>query len=156
MVSGTAETRVPSFVGFLNPLIQRLLRLGVPLGPNGLITIRGRQSGRLLTTPIAFLDIDGHRWVTSPFGEVQWVRNLRAAREATITVGRREERVKAIPLTEAEAAVLFKDTVAPFVRRIRGGRFLLRSVLGAGDIIDDPVRAARTHPVFELVPSAGT
>jgi hypothetical protein len=30
------------------------------------------------------------------------------------------------------------------------GRFLLGSVLGAKEILDDPVGAAERHPVFEL------
>jgi hypothetical protein len=38
---------------FFNPIARFLLAAGVPLGPNGLITIRGRKSGLPRTTPVA-------------------------------------------------------------------------------------------------------
>ena len=38
-----------------NPIVKFLLAAGVPLGPNGLITIRGRKSGLPRTTPLASL-----------------------------------------------------------------------------------------------------
>jgi hypothetical protein len=30
------------------------------------------------------------------------------------------------------------------------GRFMIGTVLGAGEILDDPMGAAERHPVFEL------
>jgi deazaflavin-dependent oxidoreductase (nitroreductase family) len=142
----------PSFVGFFNPLAQRMLRVGVPMGPNALITIRGRKSGLDRTTPVALVEIGGKRWVIGTFGETHWVRNLRAAGEATITVGRRRETVSAMELSQDAAAGFFRDVLGPYVRRIPFGfgRLLIGSVLGAKDILEDPAVAAGRHPVFEL------
>src|SRR6476661_7670057 len=81
-----------------NPIAKFLLKAGVPLGFNGLITVRGRKSGLPRTTPVAIIEVSGRRWVWAPFGEVQWVRNLRAAGRATITVHRRQEEVRAVEL----------------------------------------------------------
>lgn len=147
-----SKTRVPSLVDIFNPLARRMLGAGVPLGPNALITIRGRKSGKPRTTPIALIEIDGRRWVSSPFGDVNWVRNLRASRAATLTVGRRRQAVTAIELSQEERVAFFRDLMGPFVRRIPLGlgRFLLGSVLGAKEILDDPASAAERHPVFEL------
>ncbi len=149
---GESAARVPKFVGILNPIAQRMLGAGFPMGPNALITIRGRKSGEPRTTPVALIQIDGRRWVSSPFGDVNWVRNLRAAGEATLRVGRREEAVTAIELSTDERVAFFRDQLGPFVRRIPLGlgRLLLGSVLGANEILDDPVGAAQRHPVFEL------
>src|ERR1043166_10055050 len=83
---------------FFNPITRFLLAPGVPLGPNGLITIRGQRSGLPRTTPVAIIEVSGRRWVWAPFGEVQWVRNLRAAGRATIAVRRRQEAVRATEL----------------------------------------------------------
>lgn len=141
--------RPPSFVELLNPLARRVLRLGPLLGPNALITVRGRKSGVPRTTPVALLEIDGKRWVIGTFGETNWVRNLRAAGEATVTIGRRHEEVVAEELDVASRATFFRDVVAPYVRRIRIGGVLL-AILGAKEVVDDPVKAAQTRPVFEL------
>jgi deazaflavin-dependent oxidoreductase (nitroreductase family) len=119
------------------------------MGPNGLITVRGRTSGERRTTPVAFVDIDGRTWVQSPFGDVNWVRNLRAAGEATITVGKRSEEVRAVELSTAEKVGFYRDVLGPYVRRMRGGRFLAR-FLGMSEILNDPIAAADVHPVFEL------
>jgi hypothetical protein len=72
-----------------NPIARFLLAAGVPLGPNGLITVRGRKSGLPRTTPVAIIAVAGRRWVWCPWGDTQWVRNLRAAGGATITARRR-------------------------------------------------------------------
>ena len=85
-MSTASPAKAPSFVSLFNPLAQRLLRLGRVLGPNALITVRGRKTGEPRTTPVALVDIGGKRWVIGTFGDTNWVRNLRVAGEATLTV----------------------------------------------------------------------
>ena len=143
------SVKAPLFVALFNPIARRVLRVGPLMGPNALITIRGRKSGLARTTPVALVEIDGTRWVIGTFGEVNWVRNLRAAGEATLTVGRRHSEVKAHELSRDEATAFFRDVLRPYVRRIRIGGLLL-GILGAKDIVDDPAAAATHRPVFEL------
>jgi deazaflavin-dependent oxidoreductase (nitroreductase family) len=144
------NAHVPAFVSFFNSIAQRMLGVGVPMGPNALITVRGRTSGVPRTTPVALIEIEGRRWVSSPFGEVHWVRNLRAAGRASLTFGRREELVTATELSTAEKAEFFRDILGPYVRKQLLGAWLIGSVLGAKDILEDPAGAAERHPVFEL------
>src|SRR5262245_25341263 len=92
------STHVPSWVPFFNRISRRLLAAGVPMGPNVLITVRGRKSGLPRSTPVTIIENAGRRGLIAPFGEVNWVRNLRAAGYATITAGRRKEEVTAIEL----------------------------------------------------------
>src|ERR671935_1756325 len=136
-MSVSTPAKAPGFVGLLNPIPRRLLRVGPLLGPNALITVRGRKSGVPRTTPVALVEIGGRRWVIGTFGEVNWVRNLREAGEATLSAGRRREEVKARELDESESATFFREVVTPYVRRLRVGGLLL-FVLRARDIIDDP------------------
>ena len=147
-----SKTRVPGFVGWFSPIAMRMLGVGIPLGPNALITVRGRKSGLDRTTPVALVEIDGKRWVIGTFGETNWVRNLREAGEATITAGRRAEKVRAIELSPEAGGAFFKDVLGPFVAAIPLGlgRLMLGSVLGAKDILDDPIGSGATHPVFEV------
>jgi len=119
------------------------------MGPNALITVKGRKTGLPRTTPVALVEIDGKKWVIGTFGEVNWVRNLRAAGVATLSVGSRREEVRSVELTPEEGAAFFRDVIGPYVRRMRIGALLL-SVLRSRDILDDPAGAAARRPVFEL------
>jgi deazaflavin-dependent oxidoreductase (nitroreductase family) len=141
---------VPRRVSLFNPLLKSLLAVGVPLGSNGLITIRGRKSGGPRTTPVAVIEHSGRRWIWAPWGEVHWVRNLRSAGRATITVRRRKEEVSATELDPMERVGFFRDVLGPFAQSIPGGVTFVRIV----DQVDlhDPVAAAFGRPVFELHP----
>ena|SRR5689334_23241103 len=148
-MSIATPAKAPGFIGLFNPIVRRVLRVGPLLGPNALITIRGRKSGQPRTTPVALLEIGGQRWVIGTFGEVNWVQNLRAAGQATLEIGKRREDVVARELTGEERAAFFRDVLAPYARKIRIGPLLL-TVLGASEVVKDPVAAAATRPVFEL------
>ena len=145
-----SRLQVPSFVPVFSPLALRLIRMGVPLGPNALLTVRGRKSGLMRTNPVAVLARGGRRWVIGTFGEVNWVRILRAAREAVLTTGRRRQSVHAVELTQAEAADFFGNVVVGYVGNSAIKRWLL-GLLGASDILRDPAGAATSRPVFELL-----
>lgn len=149
MRNTSATARAPSFVGLFNPIAHRLLKVGPLMGPNALITIRGRKTGEPHTTPVALVDIGGRRWVIGTFGEVNWVRNLRAAREGTIAVGRKRQDVAAEELDLPARTAFFRDVLGPYVRRLPVGALIL-SILGAGEILSDPAAAAEHRPVFEL------
>src|SRR6266513_1527504 len=141
------ESHAPSFVRVFNPIARRILNIGPLLGPNALITVQGRKSGLPRTTPVALVEIEGKRWVIGTFGDVNWVRNLRAAGEATLSVGQRREALTAVELTGDARTAFFRDVLGPYVRKLRVGPMLL-AILGAGDILKDPAAAAAKRPVF--------
>ncbi|HEY8801767.1 MAG TPA: nitroreductase family deazaflavin-dependent oxidoreductase [Candidatus Dormibacteraeota bacterium] len=122
---------------------------GVPMGPNGLLTVRGRTSGQPRTTPVGVLDVGGRRWLIGAYGDVQWTRNLRAAGEGTIAVGKKSERIRSVELAPEEATVFFRDVLAPFIaRQPLVLRLFVRRLLRQP--LTDPVGAAGKYPVFEL------
>jgi deazaflavin-dependent oxidoreductase (nitroreductase family) len=137
--------RVNAFVRISNALVAFLLRMGVKMGTMTLLTVRGRTSGKICTTPVALIELDGNRLLIAPFGSVNWVRNLRAAGNAILTRGRRSERVSAVELSTQEAAPILK-----------------KSLVGAPSFVtnyfdvtpDSPLadfeREAPRHPVFRL------
>jgi deazaflavin-dependent oxidoreductase (nitroreductase family) len=124
------------------------------MGPNALLTVRGRTSGLPRTTPVAVVVIGGRRWVIGTFGDVNWVRNLRAAGEATLTTKGRPEPVQAHELSTQEAASFFKDVLTPYTSRVPFAGFVLGTILGAREILTDPDGAAQHRSVFELHPRA--
>jgi deazaflavin-dependent oxidoreductase (nitroreductase family) len=58
----------------VNPLVSRLRTGGVAT-----LTVAGRNSGRPRTVPVIPVELNGTRYLVSPFGESDWVRNLRKA-----------------------------------------------------------------------------
>src|SRR5438093_8064680 len=139
-VAMTRPGRVPGYVPFVNAIARPLLAAGFPLGFNGLLTIRGRKSGLARTTPVAIIDVSGRRWVWSPWGEVHWVRNLRAAGRATITIRRRKEEVTATELDATQRVEFFRDILGPVARGIPGGVSFIR--LADGVDLNHPLEAA--------------
>jgi len=151
-------TRAPRFVLGSNRLTRRLLRAGLPMGPNTLLTVRGRTSGQPRSAPVAIVEVDGRRYVIGAYGEVQWVRNLRAAGEATIRLHGREVPVLARELQGEDAVAFYGVTLRGFIGRFPWfGRAFARVLFGlvGPEVLDDAEKAARTRPVFELA-LAGT
>jgi deazaflavin-dependent oxidoreductase (nitroreductase family) len=147
-MSGAAAA--PSWVTFFGPIARFLLGAGIPLGPNALITIRGRKSSLPRTTPLAIIKVAGRWWIWAPRGEVQWVRNLRAAGHATITVRGRTEEVTAIELDPTQRVAFFRDILGSLARSIPLGVWFIRTLDQAD--LDDPVKVAEDRRVFELHP----
>ncbi len=106
---------------------------------------------------MAVAEIDGRLWLVSPWGEVDWPRNLRAAGRATLTSGRHTEEVSATErdrarpsateLDRAQTIRFFREILNPYVRTDRLARWFVR---GLEQIVEDPVEAARGRIVFEV------
>lgn len=145
----TKKSQVPRFVRLANTMVMALMRAGFKLvGPGSspmyLFTVRGRKSGQPRTTPIAVLEQDGRRYLLTPYGVVDWVRNLRAAGEATFTRGRRAEKICPVELPTSEAAPILKKFIEsgnPI------GRFF---GISAESSLEDFEQLALSHPVFLL------
>ena len=128
-----------------NAIVTALLRRGVPMGNMILLTVPGRKSGLPRTTPVALGERDGRRWLVSPDGEVDWVRNLRAAGGGTLTRGRCTFRFTATALGPQEAAPVLKESVM-------GAPGFIRKYFAVDPAAPLPAfeRIAAAHPVFEL------
>ena len=146
-------TTAPAFVRASNPLSRRLLRLGTPMGPNVLLTVRGRTSGLPRSAAVAVVELDGRRWVIGAYGDVQWVRNLRAAGSAEVRVRGTNQPVIARELDSVEATDFYARILPTYVARLPWFGRLFALVLfsaAAPEVRTDPERAASTRPVFEL------
>ncbi|MEU4249798.1 nitroreductase family deazaflavin-dependent oxidoreductase [Amycolatopsis sp. NPDC026612] len=74
-----------------NVVVAKLTKLGVSVLGSRVLTVVGRKSGEPRSVPVNLLTIDGVEYLVAPRGETQWVRNLRAAGQGTLRVGRRVE-----------------------------------------------------------------
>jgi len=128
-----------------NGLVRILLRLGLGPARTYLLTVTGRRSGAPRSTPVTLVEEGGRRWLVSPYGEVAWVRNLRAAGRATLSRGGRTDNIEVREIKPEDAAPVLKMYVTrvPITRPYFDVR--PESDLGA-------FRAeAPRHPVFAIV-----
>jgi deazaflavin-dependent oxidoreductase (nitroreductase family) len=153
MTTQPAAEGAPWWVTMFTPFARFLLKAGIPLGFNGLVTIRGRKTGLPRTNPVAIIEVSGRRWIWAPWGEVNWVRNLRVAGTATITKGGRAGEVRATELNPEERIGFFRDDLGGLARSIPFGVWFIRAVDGVD--LNNPVEAAQGRPVFELHPAEG-
>jgi deazaflavin-dependent oxidoreductase (nitroreductase family) len=130
-------------------LFMALLRAGVKIGTMSLLTVRGRTSGQPHTVPVLLVEQKGERFLVAPYGVVQWVRNIRAAGTATLTLGRRSESISVIELAAQEAAPVLKQ----YLEKAPAARPYFDATK------DSPLEAfereATRHPVFQIAKAGG-
>jgi deazaflavin-dependent oxidoreductase (nitroreductase family) len=126
-----------------NAVMRVLARAGmVPRAVE--LTVRGRKSGAPHSLPVTPIERGGAVWLVSPYGIVDWVRNLRVAGDLTLSRGRTSRRFTAREATPEEAGPVLKRyvAVAPLVLPYFSAE--------ADDPVDAFVAEADRHPVFEL------
>ncbi|MDQ0377796.1 nitroreductase family deazaflavin-dependent oxidoreductase [Amycolatopsis thermophila] len=94
--------------GFFNVAVQFLTRMGVSLAGSRVLLVRGRKTGEIRSTPVNLLTIDGQRYLVAPRGQTQWVRNLRAAGEGQLRVGRRTVTFRPVELADEDKPVILR------------------------------------------------
>lgn len=67
-------------------MMALLIRVGAPFGSMALLTVPGRRTGKLRSTPVAVTPHGGGWRLLSVHGESDWARNLRAAGEGTLAI----------------------------------------------------------------------
>ena len=128
----------------LNALVRPLARLGLAGRSTHLLTVPGRESGRLWSTPVSIVRDGGERWLVAPYGERNWVKNARAAGWVELRRGRRRERL-AVDEVDAEHAV---PVLREYYRRFRVTRPFFEVTLEASH--DEWLAEASRHPAFRL------
>lgn len=117
------------------------------LGPSNTVVLEvaGRRSGRLRRTAVNWVEYEGQRYLVSPRGGTDWVRNLRAAGgRAYLQRGkRREVRLEEVPPEER----------APIIRKyLRENALTTKRYFGIGP--EAPLAEfgaiAQRHPVFRI------
>lgn len=132
----------------INKLYGWLTERGLGADFRQILTVRGRRSGEARSLPIDVLEVDGSRWLVSPYGLVNWVYNVRAADLITLRRGGVE--------TSWRASEVDGPEVVPVIRAY------LRAVpvtqpywdITAGSSDAEILAAARRHPVFRLTPES--
>jgi deazaflavin-dependent oxidoreductase (nitroreductase family) len=133
-----------------NPLLALATKLGLSMKGSRILTVRGRKSGQPRTTVVAPIEVDGQRYLVAPRGNTEWVRNLRAAGEGDLRLGRKHERFTAAEIPDGEKPPVLRPYLV--IWKSEMNKFF--NGVSADSPEDELLREAADHPVFRLSPQA--
>lgn len=128
-----------------NNLFGILVGLGFGLSHNYLLQVRGRKSGRVYSTPVNLLIVNGRRYLVAPRGETQWVRNAQSTGEIWLKKGRRRYHFRLREIPDEGKSQLLKSYLDRF--RTTAQRYF---PIPAGSAPETFSAIAAQYPVFEL------
>ena len=147
MTEAVSSFRAPTTTEhILNRIFGMIVGLGLGPAHAHLLQVRGRKSGRIYSTPVDLLEIQGKRWLVAPRGRAQWVRNAEAVGEVTLKKGGRRERFGLRPVPDGEKPEILKAYLDNFRREVQ--RYF---PVAAGSPAGDFVKVAASYPAFELI-----
>jgi len=124
-----------------------LVGLGLGFSYNYLLQVRGSKSGKIYSTPIDLLQIDGKRFLVAPRGRAQWVRNAEAAGEVTLKKGSQRNKFGVRTLSDQEKPAILKAYLDQFKREVQG-----YFPVPAGSPLEAFRDLVQNYPAFELIP----
>ncbi len=132
MARRPVAAKTPWFISnIMNPIFKRT-------GAFPLLTVRGKRSGKAISTPINVLELSGVNYLVSPRGETGWSRNLRATGECSLKLQGKERRFRATEVAPAERQPIIAGYLDKWGNQVRD-QF---------EKLPDPV----DHPTFRLDP----
>jgi deazaflavin-dependent oxidoreductase (nitroreductase family) len=131
----------------INLLVRPLARLGLTGPRTHLLTVPGRTTGKLWSTPVSIVRSGAERWLVAPYGDRNWVKNARAAGWVELRRGRRSERLAVEELPAEEAVPVLRE----YYRQGRVTRPFFEASLDSTP--EEWLAEAPRHPVFRLFPA---
>lgn len=123
----TANLAPGSLPGWLKPannFIMTLQRLGLRMGRMRVLSVPGRASGAMRSTPVTPFTYEGALYVASGTANGDWAKNARAAGWGLLGSGRASQRVRLIELSVEERIPVLRayprlsPTGVPFFRSL--------------------------------------
>lgn len=131
---------------FFNRAFGVLVGLGLGLPHNYLVQVRGRKSGKIYSTPIDLLELNGKRFLVAPRGRTQWVRNAETAGEVMLKKGRMRQRYRIRAIPDSDKPEILQAYVDRFKTTVQ--RYF---PVPAGSATLAFAEIAGNYPVFELL-----
>ena len=138
------KLELPERIRQLNETIKRNPQMTEGMGPVHLLSVPGRVSGALRSTPLSPLEYNGQRWLVAGFADADWVKNIRASGWGILTKGKRSEHVTVVEVPSAERGPILQA----FIQHMPGGRFAYP--VGPDEPLEAFVALAENHPIFRI------
>jgi deazaflavin-dependent oxidoreductase (nitroreductase family) len=110
-----------------------------------LLEVRGRKSGKIYSTAVNLLELDGKKFLVAPRGRTQWVRNAEAAGEVTLKRGDRH-RFRLRPLNDFEKPQVLKAYLTNYKSAVQKF-FPIRPEAP----LEEFAKIGEGYPAFELI-----
>ena len=127
-------------------MMGSLVSLGFAPSHMRLLQVRGRKSGKLYSTPVDLLEINGKHYLVAPRGRTQWVRNAEAVGEITLKRGSDVRKFRLRSLPQEEKLPILKAYLDSFKSEVQ--RYF---PIAAGSSPDQFIPIAANYPAFELL-----
>lgn len=136
--------RIGTGTRIINWAFRRMTELGIGASYRHILTVPGRKTGQLHSTPVDVVKHAGRRWLVAGYGPANWVANARAARAVTLSRGGRAEKFTVEDTSPAEAIPVLRQ----YMRQVR----VTRGYFDARPDSPDEAIAAELprHPVLRL------
>jgi deazaflavin-dependent oxidoreductase (nitroreductase family) len=153
-MTNTPTYRRPGwFTRQLNRSMSALARRGISIWGSRILEVRGRTSGLPRRVPVNPLDLDDGRYLVSPRGQTEWVRNVRADDgHLSLLLGRRREELVATEVADDEKARILRE----YLRRWKFEVGMFFDGVGPDSTDEALMAIAPKHPVFRLAPATPT
>jgi hypothetical protein len=138
--------RLPSWLTGFNRVIMALQRVGLALGSMHVLSVPGRRSGVVHSTPVSLLTVDDERYIVAGLNDADWVRNARAAGGGVLRHGRTEEHVSLVELPIGDRAPILRA----FPQLIPQGVPFFTRLYGVSADPEAFAELAGTCPVFRV------
>ena len=122
-----------------------LVGIGVGLSHSYLLQVKGRKSGKIHSTPVDLLEINGKRFLVAPRGRTHWVRNAEAAGEIILKKGSVRQRFRLLPVPDTAKPPILKAYLDTFKREVQ--RYF---PVAAGSPVESFRELVESYPAFEL------
>ena len=133
-----------------NRCVRGLTRAGISVWGSRELRVRGRKSGEWRATPVNLLTVDDVRYLVSPRGTTQWVRNIRTSGGGELRVGRRVEDFTVAEIPDEQKVAILRE----YLRRWKFEVGVFFDGHSANSSDEELAAIAPGYPVFRVLTAA--
>ncbi len=137
---------LPRWLPLINRVIIRLQNLGLAVGTMHVLSVPGRVSGVMRSTPVSLLTVNGQRYIVAGLENADWVRNARAAQQGVLRYGRMSEPITLHELPVSARASILRE----FPRMVPRGVPFFAQLYGVKGEPEEFAALADRCPVFRV------
>lgn len=142
--------RPAKFTQWMNRSFSWLAGLGLTPSDTVAVEVRGRRSGEARANVVTSVEVDGARYLVSPRGNAEWVRNVRAAGGEAVIRHRGRKRVRLEEMPVEQRPPIIKAYLGKTWRATQQHIEVDRNAP-----VEEFARIADRHPIFRITEAVG-